>query len=89
MSSGAEQLSDWISRRAVNKTEASLLLGIDPTFLAKLLSGDRTPGLGNAIKIERVTGIAVEAWVSSSLDESDDAVGGSALKRKTDKATSV
>jgi hypothetical protein len=40
----------------------------DPTFVSKLLNGHRIPGLVNATKIERLTGIPTEAWLSSETD---------------------
>lgn len=78
MKPGAQQLRDWIDRRWPNsdrkQRDAAEHLGWDETFIAKLLAGKRNPGLTNAIKIERESGIPVEAWVSSELDELTDAI---------------
>lgn len=58
-----ERLRDWIVRSKVTQREAAKILGLDHTLLNQILSGRRKPGLANAFKIERVTGIAAGAWV--------------------------
>jgi plasmid maintenance system antidote protein VapI len=68
MKSGAEQLADWMKRRGFNATEAAAHFGWDLTFISKLINGHRLPGLTNAVKLERETGIPVEAWLPSGLD---------------------
>jgi transcriptional regulator with XRE-family HTH domain len=45
-------------------------LGMDETTISKILKGTRNPGLENAIAIERLTGIPVEAWLPTSRDNS-------------------
>lgn len=82
MKSGADQLTDWMKRREFSNTEAAGFFGWDLTFISKLVNGHRLPGLTNAIKIERLTGIPVEAWVESQLDESAHAEPANARKRK-------
>ena len=86
MKSGAEQLKDWMDRRWPLSTrkqrEAAEHLGWDETFISQLLRGVRTPGLTNAIKIERLSGIPVEAWVSSELDEAEESVAPARSKRR-------
>ena len=82
MKSGAEQLKDWMDRRGFNHTEAAEYLGWDMTFVSKLVNGKRAPGLTNAVKIERETGIPVEAWMSSDLDETVGAEPVKAGKRR-------
>lgn len=74
MKSGAEQLRDWMDRRGFNQRQTAEHFNWDETFIAKLLADgtqQRKPGLTNAIRIERETGIPVEAWVSSELDEDE------------------
>ena len=75
-----------MDRRGFNQTETAAYFGWDMTFISMLVNGKRTPGLTNAIAIERATGIPVESWLSSELDESDAPVLASGGKRKTDKA---
>ena len=82
MKSGAEQLLDWMKRRGFTNTEASAHFGWDITFVSKLVNGHRLPGLTNAIKLERETGIPVEAWLPSELDTDTESVGASRGKRK-------
>lgn len=71
MLSGAEQLSEWMRRARMNQAEAARYLGFDAPYVSVLLSGKRTPGLDNAITLERLTGIPVEAWASTELDDCD------------------
>lgn len=81
MKSGAEQLKDWMDRRGFNQTETAVHFGWDITFISQLVNARRNPGLTNAVKIERETGIPVEAWVSSEVDESVAAPSGGSRKR--------
>lgn len=69
MKTGAEQLVDWMRRRGFTARDTANHFDWDETFISKLVKGHRLPGLTNAIRIERETGIPVEAWVSSELDE--------------------
>jgi plasmid maintenance system antidote protein VapI len=62
MVKGRERLRQWIDRSKVNQLEAAEIIDIDPTQLSHILTGRRRPGLDTAVKIERATGIAVEAW---------------------------
>ena len=43
------------------------------TFLSQLLTEDpdrqRTPALATAVRIERVTGVPVEAWMPTDVDD--------------------
>lgn len=86
MQSGAEQLRDWMERRwplsARKQREAAEYFDWDETFIAKLVTGARLPGLNNAVKIERHTGIPVEAWVSSEIDIPEPVASGTRRKSK-------
>lgn len=82
MKSGAEQLKDWMIRRRFLQREAAEHLGFDETFVSQLVNGRRTPGLDNAILIERETGIPVEAWLSHADDKSEDTVPATSTKRQ-------
>lgn len=84
MVSGPEQLRDWMRRREVNQREAAELLNITEVFLSQLLNSKRTPGLENAIKIERLTGISVESWLLTAVSgASDESVTTPARPNKT------
>lgn len=67
MQNGRERLRQWIDRSKINQREASALLGFDETYLSQILNGKRRPGLDTAVQIERVTGIAVEAWTATEI----------------------
>lgn len=71
MTSGPDQLRDWMNRRGLNQAETADLMGFDQTYISQLLSGRRHPSLRNAIRIQRETGIAPDAWLSSQLDETN------------------
>jgi len=71
MQSGATQLLAWIRRRGFSQREAAEYLGWEETFISKLVNGERTPGLTNAVKIEDLTGIPTKAWVSSRVDKEE------------------
>lgn len=83
---GPEQLKDWMRRRGFTQADAARYFGCDESFVSMLMSGRRGAGLTNAIRIERLTGIPVEAWAATDVDEFESAVGANPSKRKTDKA---
>jgi len=77
---GPEQLKDWMHRRRFMQMEMADYLGWDETYVSRILTGARVPGLDNAIHLERKTGIPVEVWASSELD--NDEVAAVATGRK-------
>lgn len=72
MDSGATQFKDWMHRRRFMQREAAAYFGWHETYISQLLSGTRTPGLDNAVTIERLTGIPIEAWASSRVDKAEE-----------------
>jgi transcriptional regulator with XRE-family HTH domain len=72
MQSGSAQLRDWMQRRGFSQYEAADYLGWDEASFSKLVNGNRTPGLANAVKIEELTGIPAKAWVSTPVDKGAD-----------------
>jgi transcriptional regulator with XRE-family HTH domain len=71
---GAAHLKDWMHRRQLrSQRELAQYLGFDERLISQVLTGQRGPGLRNAIVIERKTGIPVEVWASSELDELNEA----------------
>lgn len=56
-------------RRGFNQADAARYMEFEQPFISQLLSGVRTPGLANAIKIERLSGIPVEAWAANEVEE--------------------
>lgn len=83
MNTGPEQLKDWMHRRRFMQREAADYLGYHETYISHLLNGARTPSLDNAVQIERMTGIPIEAWVTSELDKLAEV--GAATGKKTNK----
>ena len=71
MNTGPEQLKDWMHRRRFLQRETAEYIGFDESYISQLLSRTRSPGLDNAVKIERATGIPVEAWASSEMTKAE------------------
>jgi transcriptional regulator with XRE-family HTH domain len=86
MQSGPEQLRDWMKRRKLNQSETAEHLDMDETYISQIVNGVRTPGLHNALLIERMTGIPVEAWVGREFGEMASAIADLKRKPKTGKA---
>lgn len=72
MQSGPEQLKDWMRRRGFTQADAARYLGYNEPMVSRILNGGYSPGLKYAIHMERLTGIPVEAWSASELEESDE-----------------
>lgn len=70
MQSGAQLLKDWVKRCRYTQVEAAGILGFHEAYMSMIVNGHRAPGRENAVKIERLTGIPVEAWTSTRVDES-------------------
>ena len=68
MKHGIEQFKDWMARRGFSQREAAEFLGWHDTYICHVLKGRRVPDLTNAVRIERMTGIPVSAWVPSNQD---------------------
>ena len=86
MQSGPEQLRDWMARRNFNQSETAAYMGVDYTYVSQLVNGVRTPGLTNALKIERHTGIPVEAWEANEIGETESPVRATARNSRQGKA---
>ena len=69
-------------RRGFNQSDAARYLEFEPPYVSDLLTERRTPGLANAIRIERLAGIPVEAWTSTDIDEHEELATGTHGKRK-------
>lgn len=66
-------LKTWRGDRTLRV--AGALLGCDPSYVAYLEKGQRTPPLDLAVRIEDLTGIPVRAWVQSSGSGATPAAG--------------
>ncbi len=54
----------WMDRSCLNLKEAAERIGVSNSLLSHYLGGDRIPSLENAVRIWRVTGVSMEAWVA-------------------------
>lgn len=61
---GADHLKDWMRLRGFTQAQAARYMGFEEPYMSLLARGLRTPGLTNAIRLERLTGIPVEAWTA-------------------------
>lgn len=68
-------------RRGFTQADAARYLEYEESLVSKVLKGGHTPGLRNAIHLERLTGIPVEAW-ATPLEETDARQPALAGKRK-------
>lgn len=82
MESGAEQLRDWMRRRGFTQADAARFLNFDAASMSNFCAGKRTPGLETALRIERLTGIPVEAWASTDIDNDDETTMTQTVKAK-------
>lgn len=80
---GRARLSEWIQRRALTHQAAADELGFTRPFITLLLSGMRRPSLEVAFRIQHVTGIPAESWVSTDGDETEHAVAHSGAKSRS------
>lgn len=84
---GQDQFRDWMRRRGFTQRDAARYLGWHDAYVSRLLSDDdeiriKALGLDNALHLERLSGIPVEAWESSAVDASESAIGDNSRKRK-------
>lgn len=68
MNEGRTRLRAWMERSRLTQRKAAEMLGMHYTFLSQILNDLRTPALATAIRIERITGIPVEAWMPTEVD---------------------
>lgn len=85
MSSGPEELREWIGKRFGSYTEAADHLGLDASVVTKLANGTRNAGLKIALLLHRKTGIPVDAWVSDDEDIMAGIARSNIRKSKSDK----
>lgn len=82
---GRERLARWMERSRLNQRQTAQIFGVHFAYLSQILSGRRSPGLANAITIERETGIPVEAWVPTEVGDYAETIAGRDGKRKVSK----
>lgn len=64
MKSGATQFAEWLETRGFSRTEAAKFLRVKVPQVSQWVLERRRPGLRNAAKLEKLTGIPVEAWLT-------------------------
>ena len=84
MPSGPDQFRDWMRRRGFTQADAARYLEYTEALVSKVLAGTHNLGLRNAIHVERLTGIPVEAWASELHDAAEPVAAGTG-KRKVAK----
>ena len=89
MQSGAELLKEWMQLRGYKQARVAEVFGMTVSFVSMLMNRHRVPSLDKAIKIERLTGIPVEAWSSSANDNSERTVAAVGGKRRHSQAVNV
>lgn len=83
MKPAREQLREWLTRAKLTQRAAARAFGMHYTFLSQILNSDRSPALATAVRLERITGIPVEAWLTTDDDVHLTAAGGTGRKRKS------
>ena len=85
MLSGVDELKDWMRRRGFTQADAARYLGWTEPYLSKVMTGTFGLGLKNAVALERLTGIPVEAWASTEIGEAETPVAAATAKRRIAK----
>lgn len=49
--------------KTITQKKLAQLLDVDPSFLCKMLRGDRRPSPHMAAKLEQITGIGIRVWL--------------------------
>jgi transcriptional regulator with XRE-family HTH domain len=57
------RVDDWLESKGKSRAALAGDLGISPSHLSLILSGERTPSLELAVAIERLTGIPPKAFL--------------------------
>jgi len=71
MSSGADELRDWMTRRGFSQVEAANYIDVSESFYSLLINGKHRAGLTLALRIQECTGIPVQAWADTEAVASD------------------
>lgn len=65
-----ERLREWLLRSRLTQRGAARVLGFHYTHFNQILNGRRNPGVKNAIKIQRLTGVPVDCWLPTDDPQS-------------------
>lgn len=64
------QLVGWLNRSHMRPSELASQLEITRPYMSQILHGERRPSLELLMKIARITGVPVVAWVDTGVSES-------------------
>lgn len=59
---GAAKWRAWRVKHELTQVAAAIRMDVEPTYLAKIERGERRPGRVVALKIEKLSGVAVGDW---------------------------
>lgn len=62
--SSAAKLRTWMDVHGVSQREGGPMFEVHYSYINALLSGRRRPGLAVAIRIEKLTGVPANGWLS-------------------------
>lgn len=63
---GRQQLAAFMERKQLTQEDIAAKLGVTASYVSFLLSGDRSPSLRLAVKIQSLTGIKPTAFVEAA-----------------------
>lgn len=78
---GSKRLADYRDRWKLKQYELAARLEVTDAYLSQILSGRRRPSLPIAVRIERETGVTVDAWMTPAVGSAENRG-----RRKGDKA---
>lgn len=61
-------LSDYLRATRVRQAELADLVGVSPSAISCYVAGTRTPRLGVAVKLSRITGVPVERLLAHAAN---------------------
>lgn len=67
--SGRDRLKQYLKRSKQKQRQLAQQIGFTESYLSQLLSGKRTPGRVNALRIEEETGVPVGSWSELSIGD--------------------
>jgi transcriptional regulator with XRE-family HTH domain len=56
-----------ITKRSISQKELAFFVGVTPSYISMILSGDRTPTPKIAKKLSKITGKSLEYWLFNNI----------------------
>lgn len=63
----AKSLAEFIEQSGISQTALATLLGVTPSAISKMASGQRTPSLALAVRIADLTGVPVANLLAATV----------------------